>query len=133
MSEKQRTLAKEVSLKGKGLHTGLNVTITFKPAPANHGYKFCRTDLPGMPIIDVLAENVTDTSRGTTLVQNGASVSTVEHALSALYGLQVDNAIIELDGPEAPIMGGAASQFTEAITSVGFKEQKEERDYEQAV
>jgi len=129
MSEKQRTLAKEVSLKGKGLHTGLNVTITYKPAPANHGYKFCRTDLPGKPIIDALAENVTDTSRGTTLVQNGASVSTVEHALSALYGLQVDNAIIELDGPEAPIMGGAASQFTEAITSVGFKEQKEERDY----
>jgi len=129
MSEKQRTLAKEVSLKGKGLHTGLNVTITFKPAPANHVYKFCRTDLPGMPVIDALAENVTDTSRGTTLVQNGASVSTVEHALSALYGLQVDNAIIELDGPEAPIMGGAAWQFTEAITSVGFKEQKEERNY----
>ena len=129
MSEKQRTLAKEVSLKGKGLHTGLNVTITFKPAPANHGYKFCRTDLPDMPIIDALAENVTDTSRGTTLVQNGASVSTVEHALSALYGLQVDNAIIVLDGPEAPIMGGAAWQFTEAITSVGFKEQKEERNY----
>jgi len=129
MSEKQRTLAKEVSLKGKGLHTGLNVTITFKPAPANHGYKFCRTDLPGMPIIDVLAENVTDTSRGTTLVQNGVSVSTVEHALSALYGLQVDNAIIELDGPEAPIMGGAAWQFTEAIRSVGFKEQKEDRNY----
>src|SRR4030042_5288335 len=115
MSEKQRTLAKEVSLKGKGLHTGLNITITFKPAPANHVYKFCRTDLPGMPVIDALAENVTDTSRGTTLVQNGASVSTVEHALSALYGLQVDNAIIELDGPEAPIMGGAASKFTEAI------------------
>ncbi len=129
MSEKQRTLAKEVSLNGKGLHTGLSVTITFKPAPANHGYKFCRTDLPGMPVIDALAENVTETSRGTTLVQNGASVSTVEHALSALYGLQVDNAIIELDGPEAPIMGGAASIFTEAIRSVGFKEQKEERNY----
>ncbi|OFY80872.1 MAG: UDP-3-O-[3-hydroxymyristoyl] N-acetylglucosamine deacetylase [Bacteroidetes bacterium RBG_19FT_COMBO_42_7] len=129
MSEKQRTLAKEVSLSGKGLHTGLSVTITFKPAPANHGYKFCRTDLPGMPVIDALAENVTETSRGTTLVQNGASVSTVEHALSALYGLQVDNAIIELDGPEAPIMGGAASKFTEAIRSVGFKEQKEERNY----
>jgi UDP-3-O-[3-hydroxymyristoyl] N-acetylglucosamine deacetylase/3-hydroxyacyl-[acyl-carrier-protein] dehydratase len=129
MSEKQRTLAKEVSLSGKGLHTGLSVTITFKPAPANHGYKFCRTDLPGMPVIDALAENVTDTSRGTTLVHNGASVSTVEHALSALYGLQVDNAIIELDGPEAPIMGGAAWTFTEAIRSVGFKEQKEERNY----
>ena len=99
MSEKQRTLAKEVSLKGKGLHTGVNVTITFKPAPANHGYKFCRTDLPGKPVIDALAENVTDTSRGTTLTQNGASVSTIEHALAALHGLRVDNALIELDGP----------------------------------
>ena len=68
MTEKQRTLAKEVSLTGKGLHTGITVTITFKPAPANHGYKFCRTDLPGKPVIDALAENVTDTSRGTTLV-----------------------------------------------------------------
>ncbi len=115
MSEKQRTLAKEVSLTGKGLHTGLTVTITFKPAPANHGYKFCRTDLPGKPVIDALAENVTDTSRGTTLVQNNASVSTIEHVLAALHGLRVDNALIELDGPEAPIMGGAASAFTEAI------------------
>jgi UDP-3-O-[3-hydroxymyristoyl] N-acetylglucosamine deacetylase/3-hydroxyacyl-[acyl-carrier-protein] dehydratase len=129
MSEKQRTLVKEVSLKGKGLHTGLNVAITFKPAPTNHGYKFCRTDLPGKPMIDALAENVTDTSRGTTLAQNGASVSTIEHALAALYGLRVDNAIIELDGPEAPIMEGAAWSFTEAIKSVGFKEQREERNY----
>ena len=129
MSEKQRTLAREVSLTGKGLHTGIDVTITFKPAPAGHGYKFCRTDLPGRPMIDALAENVTETSRGTTLVQNGASVSTIEHALAALYGLRVDNAIIELNGPEAPIMGGAAWKFTEAITSVGFTELKEDRNY----
>jgi UDP-3-O-[3-hydroxymyristoyl] N-acetylglucosamine deacetylase/3-hydroxyacyl-[acyl-carrier-protein] dehydratase len=129
MTEKQRTLAKEVSLTGKGLHTGITVTITFKPAPANHGYKFCRTDLPGKPIIDALAENVTDTSRGTTLTQNGASVSTIEHALAALHGLRVDNAIIELDGPEAPIMGGSAWNFTEAIKNTGFTEQKEERNY----
>ena len=129
MSEKQRTLAKEVSLSGKGLHTGIAVTITFRPAPANHGYKFCRSDLPGKPMIDALAENVTDTSRGTTLVQNNVSVSTIEHSLAALYGLRVDNAIIELDGPEAPIMGGAASKFTEAIKSVGFIDQKEDRNY----
>jgi UDP-3-O-[3-hydroxymyristoyl] N-acetylglucosamine deacetylase/3-hydroxyacyl-[acyl-carrier-protein] dehydratase len=108
MSEKQRTLARDTSLTGKGLHTGINVTITFKPAPANHGYKFCRTDLPGKPVIDALAEYVTDTSRGTTLAQNNASVATVEHALAALYGLQIDNALIDLDGPEAPIMGGSA-------------------------
>jgi UDP-3-O-[3-hydroxymyristoyl] N-acetylglucosamine deacetylase / 3-hydroxyacyl-[acyl-carrier-protein] dehydratase len=129
MSEKQRTLAKAVSLTGKGLHTGINVTITFRPAPANHGYKFCRVDLPGKPLIDAVAENVSDTSRGTTLVQNGASVSTIEHALAALHGLRVDNAIIDLDGAEAPIMGGAAWNFTEAIDSVGYAEQKEERNY----
>ncbi len=129
MSEKQRTLAKEVSLSGKGLHSGISVTITFKPAPANHGYKFFRTDLPGNPVIEALAEHVTETSRGTTLVQNNASVSTIEHVLAALHGLKVDNAIIELNGPEAPIMGGSAWKFTEAIKSVGFKEQKEERNY----
>jgi UDP-3-O-[3-hydroxymyristoyl] N-acetylglucosamine deacetylase/3-hydroxyacyl-[acyl-carrier-protein] dehydratase len=129
MTEKQRTLAKEVSLTGKGLHTGITVTITFKPAPANHGYKFCRTDLPGKPVIDALAENVADTSRGTTLSQNGASVSTIEHALAALHGLRVDNAMIELDGPEAPIMGGSAWNFTEAINNAGYTEQKEARNY----
>jgi len=129
MSEKQRTLAKEVTLSGRGLHTGVNVNITFKPAPANHGYKFCRIDLPGNPVIDAVAENVTDTSRGTTLVQNNASVSTIEHALAALHGLRVDNALIELDGPEAPIMGGAAWKFTEAIKSAGFTELKEDRNY----
>jgi len=129
MSEKQQTLAREVSLSGKGLHTGINVTISFKPAPVNHGYKFCRTDLPGKPVIDALAEYVSDTSRGTTLVQNGASVSTVEHALAALNGLRIDNALIEIDGPEAPIMGGASWKFTEALKSAGFIEQKEDRNY----
>lgn len=129
MSEKQRTLAKEVTLSGKGLHTGINVNITFKPAPANYGYKFCRSDLPGKPIIDALAENVADTSRGTTLVQNNASVSTIEHALAALHGMQVDNALIDLDGPEAPIMGGAAWAFVKAIKEAGLVELKEERNY----
>jgi UDP-3-O-[3-hydroxymyristoyl] N-acetylglucosamine deacetylase/3-hydroxyacyl-[acyl-carrier-protein] dehydratase len=129
MSEKQRTLANEISLTGKGLHTGLDVTIKFKPAPANHGYKFCRVDLPGMPLIDALAEHVTDTSRGTTLVQNEASVSTVEHVLAAFHGLQVDNALIEMDGPEAPIMGGSAWRFVEAIKEAGIVEMKEDRNY----
>ena len=129
MSEKQRTLAKEVILSGKGLHTGIEVTITFKPAPANHGYKFCRTDMPGKPIIDAIADNVTDTSRGTTLTQNGASVSTIEHVLASLHGLRVDNALIELNGPEAPIMGGAAWKFTEAIRAAGCRELKEDRNY----
>jgi UDP-3-O-[3-hydroxymyristoyl] N-acetylglucosamine deacetylase/3-hydroxyacyl-[acyl-carrier-protein] dehydratase len=129
MSEKQRTLAKGVSLKGKGLHSGINVTITFKPAPANHGYKFCRVDLPGKPLIDALAEHVSDTSRGTKLVQNNASVATIEHVLATLHGMQVDNALIELNGPEAPIMGGAASAFVEAIKETGFAELKEDRNY----
>jgi UDP-3-O-[3-hydroxymyristoyl] N-acetylglucosamine deacetylase/3-hydroxyacyl-[acyl-carrier-protein] dehydratase len=129
MNEKQRTLAKDISLSGKGLHTGINVTITFKPAPVNHGYKFCRVDLPGNPVIDALAEHVTDTSRGTTLVQNNASVSTIEHVLATLLGLRVDNALIELNGPEAPIMGGAASMFVEAIRKGGIVEQEEDRNY----
>ncbi len=129
MSEKQRTLAKEISVTGKGLHTGINVTLTYKPAPANHGYKFCRTDLPGKPVIDALAEHVTETARGTTLVQNNASVATVEHVLAALYGLQVDNALIELDGPEAPIMGGSSWKFVEAIRQAGIVELKEDRNY----
>lgn len=129
MSEKQRTLAKDVSLTGKGLHTGINVTLTLKPAPANYGYKFCRIDLPGKPVIDALAENVTETARGTTLFQNNASVATVEHVLAALYGLQVDNALIELDGPEAPIMGGSSWKFVEAIKEAGIVDQKEDRNY----
>jgi len=129
MSEKQRTLAKEISLTGKGLHTGISVRITFKPAPVNHGYKFCRVDLPGEPVIDALAEHVTDTSRGTTLMQNNASVSTIEHVLAAFHGLRVDNALIELDGTEAPIMEGAAWKFVEAIKEAGIVEQKENRNY----
>ena len=129
MSEKQRTLAQEVSLTGKGLHTGINVTVTFKPAPANHGYKFCRVDLPGKPVIDALAEHVTETSRGTTLVQNNASVQTIEHVLAALHGLRVDNALIEMNGPEAPIMRGSSIDFVEALKSAGFTELREERNY----
>jgi UDP-3-O-[3-hydroxymyristoyl] N-acetylglucosamine deacetylase / 3-hydroxyacyl-[acyl-carrier-protein] dehydratase len=129
MSEKQRTLAKEISLTGKGLHTGNNVTITFKPAPVNHGYKFCRVDLPGKPLIDALAENVTDTSRGTTLVQNNASVTTIEHVMAAFHGLRVDNALIELNGPEAPVMGGSSWRFVEAIKEAGIVDQKEDRNY----
>ncbi|HPC98911.1 MAG TPA: bifunctional UDP-3-O-[3-hydroxymyristoyl] N-acetylglucosamine deacetylase/3-hydroxyacyl-ACP dehydratase [Bacteroidales bacterium] len=129
MSEKQRTLAREATLSGKGLHTGINVTITFKPAPANNGYKFIRTDLPGQPVIDALADYVTEASRGTTLSHNGASVSTIEHVLAALSGLKIDNAFIELNGPEAPIMGGSSHKFVEAIKEAGIVELKEDRNY----
>jgi UDP-3-O-[3-hydroxymyristoyl] N-acetylglucosamine deacetylase/3-hydroxyacyl-[acyl-carrier-protein] dehydratase len=129
MSDKQRTLAKEVSLKGKGLHTGIDVTVTFKPAPANHGYKFCRTDLPGSPVIDAVADHVTETSRGTTLVQGEASVATIEHVLAAFAGLRIDNALIDINGPEAPIMGGSSRMFVEAIKQAGIVELKEDRNY----
>src|SRR5690606_10377874 len=86
-------------------------------------------DLPGKPVIDALAENVSDTSRGTTLVQNDASVATIEHVLASFYGLKIDNALIEIDGPEAPIMGGSAQKFTEAIKEAGIIELKEDRNY----
>jgi len=118
-----------VSLTGKGLHSGIDVKVTFKPAPANHGYKFCRTDLPGAPLIDAIAENVTETSRGTTLLQGEASVATIEHVLAAFAGLRIDNALIEIDGPEAPIMGGSSRMFVEAIKRAGINELKEERNY----
>jgi UDP-3-O-[3-hydroxymyristoyl] N-acetylglucosamine deacetylase/3-hydroxyacyl-[acyl-carrier-protein] dehydratase len=129
MGEKQRTLANEVSLSGKGLHTGIDVKITFKPAPANHGYKFCRTDLPGKPVIDAIADNVTETSRGTTLVQGEASVATIEHVLAALSGMQVDNALIDINAPEAPIMGGSAQMFVQAIREAGIADLNEDRDF----
>jgi UDP-3-O-[3-hydroxymyristoyl] N-acetylglucosamine deacetylase/3-hydroxyacyl-[acyl-carrier-protein] dehydratase len=129
MSIKQRTLVKEVSLTGKGLHTGVDVTVTFKPAPENHGYKFCRVDMPGKPIIDAIADNVTETSRGTTLEQNGATVATIEHVLAAFYGMNLDNIMVDINGPEAPIMGGSSMKFIEAIKTAGIVEQKSDRNY----
>jgi UDP-3-O-[3-hydroxymyristoyl] N-acetylglucosamine deacetylase/3-hydroxyacyl-[acyl-carrier-protein] dehydratase len=129
MSDKQRTIKKPITLTGKGLHTGIEVDITFKPAPENYGYKFCRADLPEKPIIKGIAENVVDTSRGTTLEENGSRVATIEHVLAALIGMQVDNALIELKGPEAPIMGGSSQRFVKAINEAGIIEQNAERSY----
>jgi UDP-3-O-[3-hydroxymyristoyl] N-acetylglucosamine deacetylase / 3-hydroxyacyl-[acyl-carrier-protein] dehydratase len=129
MNLRQRTIKSEISVTGVGLHTGAKVTLTFKPAPENHGYKFKRVDLPGQPIIDADVDNVTDTSRSTTLSQNGASVSTTEHVLAALVGCEVDNVLIELDGIEVPILDGSAIEFVKAIESVGCKEQDAEREY----
>ena len=111
MNVKQRTIKAPVSVSGTGLHTGERVTMTFNPAPENHGYKFRRIDLQGSPVIDADVDNVTDTSRGTTISQNGASVSTIEHVLAALVGLELDNVLIDLDGPETPIMDGSSIQF----------------------
>jgi len=129
MNVKQRTIKAPVSVSGSGLHTGEKVTMTFNPAPENHGYKFRRIDIEGRPIIDADVDNVTDTSRGTTISQNGASVSTVEHVLAALVGLEIDNVLIDMDGPETPIMDGSSIQFVDALSETGFVEQEADREY----
>lgn len=129
MNIKQRTIKAEFTLSGVGLHTGEAVNITFKPASENHGFKFSRVDLPGKPVVDADVDNVTDTSRGTTITQNGASVSTVEHVLAALVGTEIDNVMMELDGPEIPIMDGSSIEFVEAIEKVGCIEQEADREY----
>ena len=120
---KQKTLRESFSLSGKGLHTGLNLTVTFNPAPENFGYKIQRTDLEGQPIIDAIAENVTETTRGTVLNKNGVKVSTVEHGLAAIYAAGIDNCLIQVDGPEFPILDGSAQYYVENIERVGTIEQ----------
>ena len=127
--QKQKTLAASFSLKGKGLHTGLDIEITFNPAPENHGYKIKRTDLEGQPVIDALAEHVVATQRGTVLKKNNVQVSTIEHAMAALYALEIDNCLIEVNAPEFPILDGSARYFVEGIQKVGSVEQNAPRDY----
>ena len=126
---KQKTLKESFSLSGKGLHTGLNLTVTFNPAPDNFGYKIQRTDLEGQPIIDAIAENVTETTRGTVLNKNGVKVSTVEHGLAAIYAAGIDNCLIQVDGPEFPILDGSAQYYVENIERVGTIEQNSVKDY----
>jgi len=129
MMQKQKTLAKEFTISGKGLHTSCIVTAVFKPAPENHGFKFKRVDLEGQPVMDADANLVGDTSRGTVLVQDGARLSTIEHALAALVGMDLDNVLIEIDNQEMPIMDGSAKLFVEAIEQAGVVEQNAEREY----
>jgi UDP-3-O-[3-hydroxymyristoyl] N-acetylglucosamine deacetylase/3-hydroxyacyl-[acyl-carrier-protein] dehydratase len=129
MSTKQRTLAAPVTLEGIGLHTGEKVKLTIEPAPANHGYVFQRTDLEGEPMVKADVDNVVSTNRGTTLEQNGARIYTTEHVLAAIYGCEVDNALIKVDGPEMPIMDGSALPFVKAIEKAGYIEQEAERNY----
>ena len=129
MNTKQRTIKSEVEISGIGLHTGKSVTLTLRPAPENHWFKFRRIDLDDQPIVSVDADNVSDTSRGTTISENGASVSTIEHLMAALIGLQVDNVLIDLDGPEVPILDGSSSIFIEKLTEVGFVDQEADRDF----
>ncbi len=129
MSDKQRTIKHAVSISGVGLHTGEKVTLTFNPAAENHWYKFQRVDLDNKPTIDADVDLVVDTSRGTTLEQNGARVHTTEHVLAALVGLKIDNCLIQVTGPEMPIMDGSSIKFMELLEQAGIVEQTAERDY----
>ena len=129
MAEKQRTLKEAVKLSGVGLHTGELVNVEILPAPDNHGYKFQRIDIEGEPTVNADCDLVVATDRGTTLEQNGARVYTTEHILAALYGCQVDNALIRLDGPEVPIMDGSSLLFVNAIEKAGYQDQTAEREY----
>jgi UDP-3-O-[3-hydroxymyristoyl] N-acetylglucosamine deacetylase / 3-hydroxyacyl-[acyl-carrier-protein] dehydratase len=126
---KQTTIKKAVSISGVGLHTGENVTLTFLPAPEYHGIKFQRVDLPGQPIIDADVDNVVDTSRGTTLEQNGGRVATVEHVMASLAGLEIDNCLVQTDATETPIMDGSSRYFIKALKDAGIQEQDAEREY----
>ena len=110
------------------MHTGLNLTVTFNPATENYGYKIQRIDLPGEPVIDAIAENVTETTRGTVLTKGEARVSTVEHAMAALFALGIDNCLMQVNGPEFPILDGSAIQYVENIERVGIKELNAEKD-----
>lgn len=126
---KQKTLKGSFSLCGKGLHTGLNLTVTFYPAPENHGYKIKRIDLPEQTVIDAIAENVVDTQRGTVLANGNARVSTVEHALAALYAHGIDNCLMEVNGPEFPILDGSAIEYVNKIQQIGLEEQNAPKDF----
>ncbi len=125
---KQRTLGKEISLKGVGLHTGKEVTLTLKPAPINFGYAFIRVDLEGSPVIEADANYVINTQRGTNLEKRGVKIHTSEHVLAALVGMEVDNCILELNAPEPPIMDGSSKYFVEAIEKAGIIEQEAPRE-----
>jgi UDP-3-O-[3-hydroxymyristoyl] N-acetylglucosamine deacetylase/3-hydroxyacyl-[acyl-carrier-protein] dehydratase len=126
---KQRTLKESFSLSGKGLHGGLQTTITFHPAPVNFGYKIKRSDLDGTPIIVASAENVKHSQRCTLLSVDGVEVATIEHALAALYGCEIDNCLIEIDSPEFPILDGSSIEYVKQIERVGCEEQSEDRIY----
>ncbi|MDE5705424.1 bifunctional UDP-3-O-[3-hydroxymyristoyl] N-acetylglucosamine deacetylase/3-hydroxyacyl-ACP dehydratase [Muribaculum sp.] len=126
---KQCTLNDSFKVHGKGLHTGLMIDAEFCPAPEGHGYKIQRTDLDGEPVIDAVAENVIATQRGTVVAKGDIKISTIEHALAALYAAGIDNCLIKVNAPEIPILDGSAKEYCEKISQVGIKEQAMEKDY----
>lgn len=127
--QKQKTLKESFSLQGKGLHTGLDIVVTFHPAPENHGYKIKRVDLDDQPVIDALAENVVATQRGTVVSKKGVQISTIEHAMAALYAYEIDNCLIEVNAPEFPILDGSAKHYVEEIEKAGIVDQSVSKDY----
>jgi len=127
--DKQRTLASPATLSGSALHTGENVTLTILPAPAGHGFKFQRVDLPDEPVVDAAATHVKTVERATTLVQGMVKIHTVEHVLSALSGLGVDNALIQMNANEPPIGDGSASAYAQMILKAGIVAQDAARSY----
>jgi len=129
MTNKQHTVSKTVTLKGTGLHSGEEVTVTIHPAPENHGIVFRRVDLPEQPLIRAVVENVVDTARNTVLEENGIRIGMVEHSLSALAGLEIDNVLIDIDGPELPILDGSARKVTDALITAGITTQNSERSF----
>jgi UDP-3-O-[3-hydroxymyristoyl] N-acetylglucosamine deacetylase/3-hydroxyacyl-[acyl-carrier-protein] dehydratase len=129
MIERQKTILREVTISGKGLHTGLAVNMTFKPAPENHGIIFKRIDLDDHPIIEADVTNVVDTSRGTVIENNGARIGTIEHTLAALSALEIDNVLIEIDAPEVPIMDGSSLLIYEAIGEDNIKSLSAPKEY----
>jgi UDP-3-O-[3-hydroxymyristoyl] N-acetylglucosamine deacetylase / 3-hydroxyacyl-[acyl-carrier-protein] dehydratase len=126
---KQTTIKNPVSISGVGLHSGNHVTLTFKPAPVNHGLKFKRIDLENQPVVEADIDNVVDTSRGTTIEKNGARISTIEHTIAALAGLSIDNVLIEVDNIETPIIDGSSRYFVELLQKAGIVEQEAEKKY----
>ncbi|MCC8037610.1 MAG: bifunctional UDP-3-O-[3-hydroxymyristoyl] N-acetylglucosamine deacetylase/3-hydroxyacyl-ACP dehydratase [Bacteroidales bacterium] len=126
---KQLTLKQPFTVKGKGLHTGLDIEATFCPAPIGHGYKFQRMDLEGEPTVDALAENVVATTRGTVIAQGDVKVSTIEHAMAALYAAGIDNVLIKVNAPEVPILDGSAKIYSEKIAEAGLEEQEADKNY----
>ncbi len=129
MAEKQKTIAKPISFEGEGLHTGGYAKLTLKPAPEHFGIKFKRIDLEGQPIVEALVENVVDTARSTTIEKNGARVVTVEHVMSAVYGLGIDNLLIELNAPETPILSGNSEPFVNGIIQAGIENQNSNKEF----
>lgn len=129
MYEKQHTLKAPIALEGTGIHTGASSRVTIRPADENHGFAFQRMDLPGKPVVAALVENVVDVNRATTLAANGAKVHQVEHLLAALSGLQVDNALVEIDGPEPPALDGSARGYVEALERAGIEVQAADREF----